>query len=139
MIELLREMIREMISSPKSRVIKVAGFPITVEVSDDHDSRERGLMDRDSLDPDCGMLFCFDELQPLSFWMRSTRVPLSIAFIDDDGRIQQVESLHPNDEHEVRSYSPCRWALEVNQGWFDERGIRVGSMVQGLPDHETGT
>ena len=132
MIKLLREMIREIIDAPGSMTISVGGFPVNVEIARDHDSRAKGLMDREHLDPDCGMLFCFDQSRELSFWMRNTRIPLSIAFIGDDHRVHEIFDLEPFNENHVISSLPCRWALEVNKGWFRERNVRVGSKVSGL-------
>lgn len=132
MSKLLREMIREMINDSGQTTINVGGFPITVETASDREAHARGLMHRSHLDPDCGMLFCYEYPQELSFWMKNTTIPLSIAFIDDDHRVHEIFDLDPHDENRVVSSLPCRWALEVNKGWFHDRNIRVGSRVSGL-------
>lgn len=133
MERLIRETIREMLlQGPEMRSLQVGGYPITVELAVSPGEQQLGLMHRQHLDPDCGMLFCYDEPQDLSFWMRNTHVPLSIAFIDDEGRIASIEDMHPHDENHVMSVRPCRWALEANRGWFNDRNIRVGSHVSGL-------
>lgn len=134
MSRLLRETIREMLAGPETRVLQVGGYPITVEVALTPEGQALGLMHRQHLDPDCGMLFGYDEPQPLSFWMRDTHIPLSIAFIDDEGRIAGLEDLEPLDERSVTSSRPCRWALEAHRGWFQDRGLRVGCRIVGLPD-----
>lgn len=135
MRKLLRETIREMLQQgPETRSLQVGGYPITVEIAITPEEQALGLMHRQHLDPDCGMLFHYDEPQPLSFWMRDTHIPLSIAFIDDEGRIAGLEDLEPHDERSVHSSRPCRWALEANRGWFDERGLRIGHHVKGLQD-----
>ncbi len=130
-LSLIREMIREMISNDP-RSLHVGGYPITIEIASTPDEQRNGLMNRDHLDPDCGMLFCYDSPQELSFWMKNTSVPLSIAFIDEEGRIANIEDMNPHDEDRVISSRPCRWALEVNRGWFSSRNIRVGAYVSGL-------
>ena len=130
-LSLIREMIREMISND-SRSLHVGGYPITIEIASTPDEQSKGLMNRDHLDPDCGMLFCYDSPQDLSFWMKNTSVPLSIAFIDDEGRIANIEDMNPHDENRVTSSRPCRWALETNRGWFKERNIGIGSKILGL-------
>ena len=132
MSKILREMIREMIEDSGQMTISVGGFPINVEVANDHGAHAQGLMHRDHLDPDCGMLFCYENPRELSFWMRNTKIPLSIAFIDEDHRVHEIFDLDPFDENHVMSSQPCRWALEVNKSWFHDRNIRVGSRVSGL-------
>jgi uncharacterized protein len=108
---------------------------VRVEIADGLLERERGLMDRTSLGEDRGMLFVFRREQPLSFWMRDTRIPLSIAYIDSKGRITDILDMKPLDDkppHYVSS-EPVQYALEVNQGFFDERGVKVGDHVE-LPE-----
>ncbi len=106
---------------------------IEVEIADDDAERSQGLMFRESLGEDCGMVFVFDEEQPLSFWMRNTLVPLSIAYIDSDGRIVSIRDMEPLDETSVPSEGPARYALEVNQGFFEENGVEAGDEVE-LPE-----
>ena len=133
MHNLLRETIREILQQgSQGRTLRVGNYPITVELATTPEEQSLGLMHRRHLDPDCGMLFCYDEPRTLSFWMRNTHIPLSIAFIDDEGRIAGIEDLHPGDERPVSSSRPCRWALEASRGWFGERNIGVGSRVSGL-------
>jgi uncharacterized protein len=108
---------------------------VRVEIADGLLERVRGLMDRTSLGEDRGMLFVFRREQPLSFWMRDTRIPLSIAYIDSKGRITDILDMKPLDDkppHYVSS-EPVQYALEVNQGFFDERGVKVGDHVE-LPE-----
>jgi uncharacterized protein len=108
---------------------------VRVEIADGLLERERGLMDRTSLGEDRGMLFVFRREQPLSFWMRDTRIPLSIAYIDSKGRITDILDMKPLDDkppHYVSS-EPVQYALEVNQGFFDERGVKVGDHTE-LPE-----
>lgn len=133
MRDLLRETIREMLQhGPVTRVLHVGSYPITVEIAITPEEQALGLMHRRHLDPDCGMLFTYDEPQELSFWMRDTHLPLSIAFIDDDERIAGIEDMKPGSKERIVSSRPCRWALETNRGWFQDRNLRVGSKVSGL-------
>jgi uncharacterized membrane protein (UPF0127 family) len=87
-------------------------------------------MERTELDEDAGMLFVFPQEQPRSFWMRNTLIPLSIAYIDSDGRIVDIKDMQPLDETPVPSAEPAQYALEVNQGFFEARGIEVGNTLE---------
>jgi uncharacterized protein len=105
---------------------------VRVEIADDPFERARGLMYRKELREDRGMLFDFPREQPLSFWMKNTRIPLSIAYIDSEGRITDILDMKPLDDeppHYVSS-EPVQYALEVNQGFFEERGVRVGDHAE---------
>jgi uncharacterized membrane protein (UPF0127 family) len=80
------------------------------------------------------MLFVFERPQPLSFWMKNTPAPLSIAFIDEHGAILNIRDMTPNDDTTLhRSQGNALYALEVRKGWFDEQGIKAGASVRGLP------
>ena len=132
-LELIRETIREMISNDSnSKVLRVGNYPITVEIAVTPEEQRNGLMHRQHLDPDCGMLFCYQDPQDLTFWMRNTSIPLSIAFVDEEGRIESIRDMDPHDDSHVASGRPCRWALETNRGWFKERNVGVGSKILGL-------
>ena len=108
---------------------------VRVEVADDLFERARGLMYRTALGVNRGMLFVYPEEQKLSFWMRNTLIPLSIAFIDSELRIVDIQDMRPLDD-EPPSYvssGPAQYALEVNQGFFEKRGVKVGDRVE-LPE-----
>ena len=116
-------------------VIKTsAGEPVGVraEVADERDERQTGLMGRTELAPDAGMLFVFGRERNLSFWMRNTLIPLSIAYIAADGRIVDIQDMEPLDDDPppYTSAEPAKYALEVNQGFFAERGVEVGGTVE---------
>lgn len=104
---------------------------ITAEVAADHASRATGLMFRRSLAPNHGMLFVFQEKTPQCFWMRNTLIALSIAFLDDDGRIVNIEDMAPQTENSHCSKEPVRFALEMEQGWFARRGVAAGDRLTG--------
>ena len=92
-------------------------------------------MGRKNLPADSGMLFDFGQSRRLSFWMANTHIPLQIAFIDERGRIGQIEQLQPHDAAPVVSRNHYRYAVENNAGWFDRHGLRVGAQVQ-LPGQQ---
>jgi uncharacterized membrane protein (UPF0127 family) len=107
---------------------------IQAEVADTPGERMLGLMNRDSLAPNSGMLFVFEEAGVHCFWMRNTRIPLSIAFIDDDGAIVNIADMEPFDEANNHCPArPVRYALEMTQGWFAKRGIREGTRLRAAP------
>jgi uncharacterized membrane protein (UPF0127 family) len=106
---------------------------LTVELARTSAERSRGLMFREELAEDAGMLFLFREDTQTGFWMRNTLVPLSIAFIAADGTILEVQDMEPETTDLHRPDQTYRYALEVNQGWFAERGLGPGDSVQ-LPE-----
>ena len=113
--------------------LTVGAATVRAEVARTPLEKERGLMFRKSLGENEGMLFVYDSDQRLSFWMRNTYIPLSIAFISADGVITQIEDMRPLDERTVVSERSVRYALEANQGAFARWGAAVGDRV-GLPD-----
>ncbi len=95
--------------------------------------RERGLMERTEMPPDHAMLFRFDDFRRHCLWMKNTPLPLSAAFMDEEGRIVDIIDLEPLNTAIRCSQGPARYALEMNQGWFEAKGIEVGERVQGIP------
>ncbi|MDX2108730.1 MAG: DUF192 domain-containing protein [Verrucomicrobiota bacterium] len=92
--------------------------------------RQQGLMYRESLPEDSGMLFVFDKAQPLSFYMRNTRIPLDIGYFTADGVLREVYQMYPGDENSVKSRNTAiQFALEMNQGWFARKGLRPGAKL----------
>jgi len=106
---------------------------ITAEVAINDPQRARGLMFRESLAPNHGMLFVFDAKTVQCMWMRNTLIPLSVAFIEDDGGIVNIEDMQPKTEDSHCARKPVRYALEMELGWFDKRGLKAGSRIAGLP------
>jgi len=104
---------------------------ITAEVAADERSRASGLMFRERLGASDGMLFVFESAGRQCFWMRNTKLPLSIAFLADDGSIVNVERMQPMTEDSHCSAQPVRFALEMNQGWFEKRGLGPGARLAG--------
>ena len=108
----------------------VGGAVFRVERAVTPEQRREGLMYRDRLGEREGMLFVFEEERMLSFWMRNTSLPLSIAFIDARGVIVHITDLEPYSETPVPSRVPARFALEVNRGAFERAGVAVGDVVE---------
>jgi len=112
--------------------LTINGHRVTAEVATTVATRAVGLMRRFSLRPDHGMLFVFASPQPLNFWMKDTYVPLSIAFIDENGRILNIEDMAPQTESTHDSRGPAMFALEMKKGWFAQFTITAGDRVEGL-------
>lgn len=119
---------------PEAVITTAQGDDVTVqvEVADEEDERARGLMNRESLDEDAGMLFLFPTETRGGFWMKDTLIPLSIAFVDGDGRILRILDMEPCRTDPCTVYDPgvaYRSALEVNQGAFAEWGVEEGDRL----------
>ncbi len=108
----------------------IDGNRLTVEIARTPEQRQKGLMHRKHLDPDKGMLFVSERDDKLSFWMKDTYIPLSLAYIAKDGTIKEIHHMRPLSEKSIVSEHSVRFALEVNQGYFEEHGIEVGDTVQ---------
>ena len=104
-------------------------LPLHVEVPTNIKEFNLGLMFRESLDKNSGMLFVFEEVAQQSFHMRDTMIPLDIAFIRADGIIESIKQLEPNDETSVASDGEILCAIEVNRGWFAENNVEVGDEI----------
>ncbi len=113
--------------------LEIGGHKVSAEVAATNATRETGLMNRFSLAPDSGMIFVFARPSPQAFWMRNTFVPLSIAYIDKDGRILNIEDMAPQTDATHWSLGDALYALEMRQGWFLQKGIKPGMVVKGLP------
>ena len=114
------------------RTLTIRDQKLTVEVASTAETRATGLMNRFSLRQDHGMLFVFEAPQPLAFYMKNTYIPLSIAFVDAQGRILNIEDMRPLDESTHWSRGVAQYAIEMRQGWFAAKGIGVGDVVDGL-------
>jgi uncharacterized protein len=107
-------------------------YRIEAEVAATDANRQRGLMQRRAMPPQHGMLFVFTENNTHCMWMRNTLLPLSVAFVDSDGVIINIEDMQPQTEDNHCAKVPARYALEMNLGWFSQRGIKRGSKLNGL-------
>ena len=106
---------------------------ITAEIASTPQSRMIGLMMRERLAPNHGMVFIFEDKSQHCFWMRNTLIPLSIAFLDDDGTVVSIADMSPKSEASTCPQRPVRYALEMDQGWFAKRGVTAGTKISGLP------
>lgn len=122
--------VRRAASGLRVTTLRVGGNEVTVEVAESDAERQRGLMGRDSLPEGHGMLFVYSRPQTLSFWMRNTDIPLSIAYISQDGVIVDIQRMEPHTQEQHPSREPAMYALEMNQGWFEQHGVTVGDRVQ---------
>ncbi len=122
---------------PQSRLPTVeltAGmYVIQAEVAQTHQQHSIGLMHRQSMGVNEGMLFVYPSAEIRCYWMRNTLIPLTIAFLDDDGAIVNLKDMEPHTERSNCSIKPVRYALEMNRGWFDQRGIKPGFRLRGIP------
>ena len=114
--------------------VLVGEHRISVEVASDEEQRARGLMYREHLDANDGMLFMYPDEATRSFWMKNVRFPLSIAFADSSGKILRVANMEPFSSDRVPSLYPVRYALEMNLGWFGENEVKTGDYLKELPD-----
>jgi len=113
--------------------VKVAGHALRVEVAATMEQRGRGLMFRETLAKDAGMLFVFEDPGYHAMWMKNTPLPLSVAFIDGEGRILNIVDMEPQTLDSHAAAGPARYAVETNKGWFRDRRIKAGDKVTGLP------
>jgi len=113
--------------------LQAGAHTFQVEVAATPQQRQTGLMGRKSLAADAGMLFVFEQPGTHCFWMKNTPIPLSIAFIADDGSIVNIADMQPQPLDFHCAYTPVRYALEVKQGGFKRRGIEAGWRVTGGP------
>ncbi len=117
----------------KTSRVKVGTHPLKVEVAASDPERSLGLMNRTRLGKEDGMLFIFDEPGYHSMWMKNTLIPLSVAFIDGEGRILNILDMEPQTLDSHMAAGPARYAIETNKGWFAEKKIKAGDKVTGLP------
>lgn len=110
-----------------------AGFHrIEAEVAHTPPTRAQGLMHRREMAPQHGMLFVFTESARHCMWMKNTNLPLAVAFVDEAGRILNIEEMQPHTENNHCAVQPARYALEMNAGWFARRGLKPGDTLGGV-------
>jgi len=110
--------------------LQIDNATLSAEIAVTHPQQERGLMFRRHLDDNSGMLFVFDRERQVGFWMKNTYIPLSIAFVDRDGRILQIEDMEPLNERLIQSRSKeVAYAVEVNQKWFALNQVKEGDRI----------
>lgn len=107
-------------------------FRIDAEVAANQEDRMVGLMQRRSMPAHQGMLFVFPQARAHCMWMKNTFIPLSVAFLDEDGHILNIEDMQPHSEDNHCAARPARYALEMNRGWFSQKGIKPGAKLNGI-------
>jgi len=115
------------------RQVTVAGHALRVEVAATIEQRMKGLMFREKLGANDGMLFVFDEPGYHAMWMKNTPLPLSVAFVDGAGAILNILDMEPHTLDQHAAAGPAVYAIETNKGWFAKRRIKAGDKVTGLP------
>jgi len=111
--------------------MRIGGRNYTLEIAHTKASRARGLMERDAM-PEChGMIFVFDRERPLNFWMKNTRIPLDILYLDASGRIVSVHQMKPYDTRtQTTSARPAKYAVELNAGEAKRAGVKPGDVLK---------
>ncbi len=118
----------------KARVqLTIKGKKIRAEVARTEEEKSQGLMFRDKLAPDEGMLFIYEREDFLSFWMKNTPLPLAVAVLDQRGKIVDIQDMEPFNLRTHTSARPALFALEMNKGWFRKNGIKVGDVISFPP------
>ena len=112
--------------------LTIAGHKATAEVASTDAHRSTGLMHRRMLPENRGMLFVFPDVAMHGMWMMNTYVPLSVAFLDREGRIINIEDMQPQTQNTHTATKPAKYALEMNLGWFAKRNIKAGTKVEGI-------
>ncbi len=129
------------IAQQKFQVISLtAGMhKIQAEVAATESERQQGLMFREKMGQNEGMVFVFGAPASVCMWMKNTILPLSVAFIDQDGKIVNIENMKPHTLESHCATRPARYALEMNEGWFKQKNIKPGSVIEGLPGVRQGS
>jgi hypothetical protein len=105
---------------------------IHAEVANTFETRAQGLMFRKHLGPNEGMLFVFPQAEAHCMWMKNTLIPLSVAFMDDQGKIVSIAEMRPQTETSHCAAAPAKYALEMSGGWFAAKGLKPGAMLLGV-------
>jgi uncharacterized membrane protein (UPF0127 family) len=117
----------------KTSQLRIGAHALKVEVAESDPQRMQGLMFREKMAPDEGMLFIFDEPAYHAMWMKNTLIPLSVAFVDANGVILNILDMEPQTLDSHMAAGPAVYAIETNKGWFDRKKIKAGDKVAGLP------
>jgi len=117
--------------------LTIGMYRIVAEVAADEPSRERGLMFRQHLGANEGMVFVFPAAGRQCMWMKNTLIPLSVAFLDDKGKIINIEEMKEQTTDSHCATKPATYALEMNKGWFRQKNIKPGMTIEGLPQLTT--
>jgi len=119
-------------AADKPLQLKIDNHAINAEVAATTETRMKGLMFREKMGKNDGMLFVFDQVGYHGMWMKNTLIPLSVAFMDEQGKILNIADMQPHSEQTHSASGPARYALEMNVGWFKANNIAAGAVVKGL-------
>ena len=108
-------------------------YVIKAEVAANEAERQQGLLFREKMAPNEGMVFIFDTPATVCMWMKNTLLPLSVAFLDEEGKIINIEDMKPQTTDTHCAAKHARYALEMNLGWFKQKNIKPGTIIAGLP------
>jgi uncharacterized membrane protein (UPF0127 family) len=109
--------------------MRIGDRTFTLEIADNSRTRARGLMHRESMPEDWGMIFVFAEDAPRSFYMKNTLIPLDILYVNAAGEVVSIHQMQPLDERSVLSEAPAKWAIELNQGVAARVGVKKGDVL----------
>jgi len=115
-----------------THILRIKNREVRVEIAMTEQTRLRGLMFRDNLAENSGMLFGYPRPEVSAMWMKNTKIALSVAFIDTSGRILNIAEMEPFSEEPHASAGAAAYALEMNRGWFRKNGVKAGDRVEGL-------
>jgi len=116
-----------------STTLNAGLYLIKAEVASTEAQREQGLMFREKLGTNEGMVFLFGAPAGVCMWMKNTLIPLSVAFMDDHGKIINIEEMKEQTLDSHCAINPATYALEMNKGWFKQKNIKPGMIIEGLP------
>ena len=119
--------------------MKLGAANFQIEIANKDKTREHGLMQRDSMPMNHGMIFVFPTEKPLEFWMKNTRFPLDIVYIDHDGKVVSIKQMKAYDLTGIPSESPAKYAIELNLGIASQAGVKVGDRVDIPPEARDAT
>jgi uncharacterized protein len=120
-------------AKPPIKPLTIGNQTIQAEIVATPADRQQGLMFRESMPANQGMLFVFDDVASHCFWMKNTPLPLTIGFLDEAGKLINTVDMAPFDESSHCPTKPAKYALEMNKGWFVKHHVKNGAVVKGLP------
>ena len=123
---------KESAQSLPTITLKVGGQTIRAEVAATDETRQKGLMFRETMAKNAGMLFIFPDVAYHAMWMRNTPLPLAVAYVDASGKIVSIHEMQPLTETSHQASGPARYALEMNSGWFARHQVKAGDTIKGL-------
>ena len=123
---------KEPVATLRTTSLSANGHAIKAELATDDATRQKGLMFRSKMGKNDGMLFVFPQVAYHAMWMRNTLIPLSVAYMDESGKIVSIHEMEPQTEISHQAAGPVRYALEMNAGWFSSNQVRPGDSIKGL-------